>query len=104
MIFSSLYSLGLLAVASATPIIEQRAKPAAFFLAGDSTTAVDGGWGDAFLSTITNGAIGTNFGKSGATTVSFKSGGYWAKVLAAVTKYKDTYSPFVTIQVSYTLI
>jgi len=76
--------------------------PPAFFLAGDSTTAVQssggGGWGDGFLTTLHNGAGGINYGHNGATTVSFVNGGDWAKVLASVTKYKASYTPFVTIQ------
>lgn len=97
--------LPFLALATASPLLDKRAttKPAAFFLAGDSTTASPsgsgGGWGDGFITTLENGAIGQNFGHNGATTVSFVSGGDWANVLAAVTKNKATYSPFVTIQV-----
>jgi hypothetical protein len=80
-------------------------KPAIFFLAGDSTTAIinagktGGGWGDGFLSTLKNGAIGFNYGHNGATTVSFKAGGDWAKILAGVAGNKTNYTPFVTIQV-----
>lgn len=77
--------------------------PPAFFLAGDSTTAVQaasgGGWGNGFLTTLHNGSVGVNYGHNGATTVSFVNGGDWAKVLAGVTKYKGLYTPFVTIQV-----
>ncbi|KAM3086191.1 hypothetical protein ACMFMG_000328 [Clarireedia jacksonii] len=76
--------------------------PPAFFLAGDSTTAVQstggGGWGNGFLTTLHNGAGGINYGHNGATTVSFVNGGDWAKVLASVSKYKASYTPFVTIQ------
>ncbi|PYH76789.1 SGNH hydrolase [Aspergillus uvarum CBS 121591] len=43
------------------------AKPAAFYLAGDSTTAAQsfrgGRWGVGFLATLTDGAIGTDLGK-----------------------------------------
>ena len=74
------------------------ARPAAFFLAGDSTTAkqieVNGGgtlnctfhiieidivlgWGNGFLGTLKNGARGTNYGHNGATTKSFVDGGDW---------------------------
>ncbi|KFY89760.1 hypothetical protein V500_05508 [Pseudogymnoascus sp. VKM F-4518 (FW-2643)] len=84
---------------SAAPQHPARAdKPAAFFLAGDSTTAVGGGWGDGFLTTLQNGAIGTNFGDSGATTASFVAEGYWAKVIATVNDNKASYTPYVTIQ------
>ena len=75
------------------------AGPPAIFLAGDSTTAPDGGWGDAFLSTtLTNGAIGTNYGHSGATLNSFIAGGDWGNVLSAVAEARGSYTPYVTIQ------
>lgn len=74
-------------------------SPPAFLLAGDSTTATDGGWGDAFLNTtLANGAIGTNYGHSGATTNSFIAGGDWDNVLSAIADAKGSYSPYVTIQ------
>jgi hypothetical protein len=77
---------------------------AAFFLAGDSTTARQstggGGWGNGFLTTLKNGSFGMNYGHNGATTVSFRSGGDWAKVLAKVNQSLTLdYKPFVTIQV-----
>lgn len=77
--------------------------PAAFFLAGDSTTAPNGGWGDGFLTTtLANGAWGTNFAKSGATTVSFRNGGYWNSTIEAVKNVtaNGDYTAWVTIQVS----
>jgi lysophospholipase L1-like esterase len=87
---------------------EHHVKPAAFFLAGDSTTAVQllsndskgGGWGTGFIKTLTNGAIGKNFGHNGATTASFVAGGDWAHVINAVKAAKDNYTSYVTIQVS----
>ncbi|OSS46516.1 hypothetical protein B5807_08563 [Epicoccum nigrum] len=77
-------------------------KPPAFFLAGDSTTAVQsaggGGWGDGFINTtLKNGATGKNFGHNGATTVSFRSGGDWANVLAAAKEALSKHTPYVTI-------
>ncbi|KAF8849713.1 SGNH hydrolase [Acephala macrosclerotiorum] len=76
--------LTLISMTLASPLStpERNNKPAAFFLEGDSATAA------------LSGTIGTNFGHNGATTVSFVSGGDWAKVLASVTRYKSTYSPF----------
>lgn len=97
--------VGLAPTILASPLIYKTA-PAAFLLAGDSTTAVQnaaltgGGWGDGFLATLRNGAGGINYGHDGTTTVSFVSGGDWANVLASVEKYKAAYTPFVTIQVS----
>ncbi|KAF2135245.1 carbohydrate esterase family 12 protein, partial [Aplosporella prunicola CBS 121167] len=78
-------------------------KPVAFFLAGDSTTAKQssngGGWGDGFRNkTLKSPAFGTNYGHNGATTVSFREGGDWDKVLADVKEHKDSNNVFVTIQ------
>lgn len=101
--FSSSLVLGCLSLCQALPASssneKKAAKPAAFFLAGDSTTAVAGGWGDGFLKLLTNGAIGTNFAKSGRTTVSFVSGGFWDQTIAAVKTNAANYTPYVTIQV-----
>lgn len=74
-------------------------KPPAFFLAGDSTVAVNGGWGDGFLTYPREGAIGTNFGKSGATTVSFVAGGYWGDLISSVEASTADHDVYVTIQV-----
>ncbi|KAK3942487.1 SGNH hydrolase-type esterase domain-containing protein [Diplogelasinospora grovesii] len=77
-------------------------KPPAFFLAGDSTTAVQssngGGWGNGFLSFLRSPAWGMNYGHNGATTVSFVEGGDWARVLSSVWNNAENYSCYVTIQ------
>jgi lysophospholipase L1-like esterase len=77
-------------------------KPAAFFLAGDSTTAIQstggGGWGNGFLATLLSPAYGVNKGHNGATTASFVKGGDWATVLELVKNATETYNVFVTIQ------
>lgn len=80
---------------------QPRKKPAYFVLAGDSTTAVDGGWGDGFLNTtLLRPAGGINLGHSGATTVSFRDGGDWAHVLEEVKSHAKSHDVFVTIQVN----
>lgn len=92
---------------AASPLSERATKPSAFVLAGDSTTASlsgsGGGWGDGFLGTLVNKAIGTNFGHNGATSVSFVSDGDWGNVLAAVKTNKAAYTLYVTIQVRFKL-
>ncbi|KAJ5260589.1 SGNH hydrolase [Penicillium angulare] len=73
-------------------------KPAAFYLAGDSTTAAQssdgGGWGVGFLKTLEHGAIGTDLGYNGDTTASFVSGGAWANVIDAVTRSTSLFQPY----------
>ncbi|KAF1917652.1 SGNH hydrolase-type esterase domain-containing protein [Ampelomyces quisqualis] len=102
--FTSLVALSTSATAAPAPGPKDKsAKPPAFFLAGDSTTAVQaengGGWGDGFLNTtLKSGATGTNYGHNGATTVSFRDGGDWATVLAAAKNARSSYEPYVTIQ------
>lgn len=81
------------------PLAEYSSKPAAFFLAGDSTTAVDGGWGDGLLAALKSPAWGVNIGKSGATTASFSAGGYWANVTKHLQDNVGKYDCYVTISV-----
>ncbi|KAK7710792.1 hypothetical protein SLS64_005697 [Diaporthe eres] len=102
--------LSLLTVVSGSPTpslnqenaISERAAcstlPASFVLAGDSTTAINGGWGTGFISFLKSPAKGTNIAKSGATTVSFVNGGYWKKVIDQVKADAATHNVVVTIQ------
>lgn len=95
------YLTPLLAIGATALPSRPKAKPAYFVLAGDSTTAPDGGWGDGFLNTtLRSPASGINLGHSGATTVSFREGGDWAAVLEQVKTHTQTHGVFVTIQVS----
>ncbi|KAH7081337.1 SGNH hydrolase-type esterase domain-containing protein [Paraphoma chrysanthemicola] len=97
--FSSLLALLPLACAAPAALIERAPRPVYWVLAGDSTTATAGGWGDAFLSTtVAAGSSGRNLGKSGASTRSFRAGGNWANVLSEVNKNKANYNVYVTIQ------
>lgn len=79
-------------------------KPAAFFLAGDSTTAPQssdgGGWGNGFLSFLIPPAWGVNFGHDGATTVSFVEGSApnWANITSELQANNERYDCWVTIQ------
>lgn len=74
--------------------------PVYWLLAGDSTTATNGGWGDAFLATtVSERSSGKNYGHSGATTKSFRAGGDWSKVIGEVGTHKEDYQVYVTIQV-----
>jgi hypothetical protein len=78
----------------------QQAKGIYWLLAGDSTTAPGGGWGDAFLSTtVKSGSSGHNYGHSGASTASFRAGGDWKNVITDIGTYKSSYDVYVTIQV-----
>ncbi|OAF58250.1 hypothetical protein VC83_06484 [Pseudogymnoascus destructans] len=53
-----------------------------------------GGSGTGFLATLTNGAVSTNYGHNGRTTVSFVAGGDWANVIADVkSKASKSYLP-----------
>lgn len=98
-----LNSLVLASLSVASPVPGHvYSKPAAFFLAGDSTTAVQstggGGWGNGFLATLKSPSYGVNKGHNGATTVSFVSGGDWSQVLSLVKNATSTYDVYVTIQ------
>lgn len=91
--FSStfLYVLSSLGVA-------QAAKPPYFILTGDSTVAVNGGWGDGFLADLKSPASGVNSGKSGATIPSFRAEGRWNTAIGAVKSHKGDHESIVTIQ------
>ena len=98
-IIAPLLATGQAATAAVPPHHRPENKPAYFVLAGDSTTAIDGGWGDGFLeTTLRSPAGGINLGHSGATTVSFRAGGDWANVLDEIKTHKATHKVFVTIQ------
>lgn len=73
-------------------------KPPYFILTGDSTVAVDGGWGYGFLSYVQSPADGINPAKGGATTVSFRAQGLWDQALQAVRDNAADFDPIVTIQ------
>lgn len=81
-------------------------KPPAFFLAGDSMTAVQtdsgGGYGLGFLSFLKSPAWGVDYGQNGATTVSYVQGGVqgnWTAVMNALDDAKGEYEVFVPIMV-----
>ncbi|KAI1748425.1 SGNH hydrolase-type esterase domain-containing protein [Xylaria castorea] len=74
-----------------------RARTPAFFLAGDSTTAVDGGWGNGLLAPLVAPAWGLNVGLSGATTKSFVARGNWKNVTTHLRENADAYDCYVTI-------
>jgi hypothetical protein len=97
---ATLLSLLPLALAAPAAVYQQAEKPIYWLLAGDSTTATNGGWGDAFLSkTVATGSSGHNYGHSGATTKSFRAGGDWARVTSDIATYKEDYKVYVTIVV-----
>ncbi|KAF4991198.1 hypothetical protein FDECE_14119 [Fusarium decemcellulare] len=79
--------------------VEARAaKPPYFILTGDSTVAVNGGWGNGFLSYVKDPAAGINSAKGGATIPSFRSQGLWDKAIANVKSHLEDYEPILTMQ------
>ncbi|KAK1633271.1 SGNH hydrolase-type esterase domain-containing protein [Colletotrichum phormii] len=95
-IFTSLIALAA-AMTTGSPVARAKKSPY-FFLIGDSTVAVNGGWSDGFLSYPKDPAKGENRGKSGSTTVSWKSNGRWASLLQGINDTKADYEPIVTVQ------
>ncbi|KAF4774803.1 GDSL-like Lipase/Acylhydrolase [Colletotrichum scovillei] len=63
-----------------------------------TVSAVPFSWGNGFLSFVESPADGKNYGKSGATTVSFRAQGIWNTVIGEVEANKEAFSPIVTIQ------
>ncbi|KAF9772526.1 hypothetical protein IL306_009768 [Fusarium sp. DS 682] len=94
--FSTLF-LTAIGFVQASPVTRS-AKPPQFFLIGDSTVAVDGGWGNGFLSYLNASAKGDNRGVSGSTTVSWKSNGRWDTLIKDIGAAKTDFEPVVTIQ------
>jgi lysophospholipase L1-like esterase len=90
-------SLALLGTALSVPS-SSIGKPPYFILAGDSTTASEGGWGDALLSYLIDPADGTNPAKNGATTVSFRDEGLWDQALKNIPQHRADFEPLVTLQ------
>lgn len=96
----SYLSLAHIMLTAASPHPRRDTSSVYWILAGDSTTAPGGGWGDGFLSTtVAPGSSGANYGHGGATTKSFREGGDWDRVLGDIESHKDTSRVYVTIQV-----
>ncbi|KAH6884256.1 acetylesterase [Thelonectria olida] len=91
-------SAGLVAGVMSSPLDIRASKPPYFLLTGDSTVAINGGWGDGFNDFLKDPAKGENHGKSGATTVSFRAQGLWDAVISATNEHAAEYEPIVTIQ------
>ena len=86
------------ALGFAEATLGRQSKTPYFLLIGDSTVAVNGGWGDGLLSYMKDTALGENRGKSGATTVSWKADGRWEELIGTVEANSDEYEPIVTVQ------
>ena len=59
------------------------AEPVTIALAGDSTVTDKAGWGAGFAKLVGPKATVLNFARGGASTKSFRDGGYWKKTLEA---------------------
>jgi hypothetical protein len=96
-----------LALPISSLVPRQSSKPPYFLLVGDSTTAkpkeasygITGGWGDGFLALLNKPASGVNYGHNGRTTIDYRSGGDFDKVIKDLKANKDKKDVFVTIQV-----
>jgi lysophospholipase L1-like esterase len=96
----SYLSLFQAVLAAASPHTLRAEKPVHWLLAGDSTTAPGGGWGDGFLSTtVAPGSSGFNHARGGTTTASFRAGGDWGRVIKDIGTNKAAKRVYVTIQV-----
>ena len=76
----------------------RKSKTPYFFLIGDSTVAVDGGWGNGLLAYLRDPAKGENLAVSGTTTDTWKSNGRWKSLIKSVEAASEDYEPIVTIQ------
>lgn len=87
----------ILACGTANPI-RRADSPPYFITIGDSTVATSGGWGDGFLSFVASPADGTNQGKSGSTTESWRANGRWETLVETINETVDDYQTIVTMQ------
>ncbi|KAJ1711781.1 SGNH hydrolase-type esterase domain-containing protein [Aspergillus flavus] len=87
----------LLSQVQAGPVARASKTPY-FFLIGDSTVAVNGGWGNGLLAYLKDPAKGENRAVSGTTTVSWKANGRWDDLIKSVESNAANYEPIVTVQ------
>ncbi|EIT82616.1 SGNH hydrolase-type esterase domain-containing protein [Aspergillus flavus] len=87
----------LLSQVQASPVARASKTPY-FFLIGDSTVAVNGGWGNGLLAYLKDPAKGENRAVSGTTTVSWKANGRWDDLIKSVESNAANYEPIVTVQ------
>ncbi|BAE63203.1 unnamed protein product [Aspergillus oryzae RIB40] len=90
----------LLSQVQASPVARASKTPY-FFLIGDSTVAVNGGWGNGLLAYLKDPAKGENRAVSGTTTVSWKANGRWDDLIKSVESNAANYEPIVTVQFGY---
>ena len=77
-----LISLILLSIVAVTAPVASAVEPV-IVLAGDSTVAPDGGWGDCFAKLLAPGVKCINLAKGGRSSKSYRDEGFWQKVLEA---------------------
>lgn len=98
-----IFAAALATLATARPSVPRQetclARRPAFVLAGDSTTAIGGGWGNGFSSFWQEYAWGVNLGHNGSTVPSFISGGDWDRAKLYVQDNIAWNDIYVTIQV-----
>lgn len=87
----------LLSQVQASPVARASKTPY-FFLIGDSTVAVNGGWGNGLLAYLKDPAKGENRAVSGTTTISWKANGRWDDLIKSVESNAANYEPIVTVQ------
>jgi lysophospholipase L1-like esterase len=75
--------LTILAAALAAATALAAPRPVRVVLAGDSTVTDQAGWGKGFKAALTSDAECVNLARGGASTLSFRTAGEWAKVLAS---------------------
>jgi len=72
--------------------------PVRIILVGDSTMAVNNGWGAGFCADVVREVTCVNMAKNGRSSASYRAEGSWAKVLAALKHNQDYRTTYVLIQ------
>src|SRR5258708_11122003 len=72
--------------------------PVRIILVGDSTMAVNSGWGAGFCADVVHEVTCVNMAKNGRSSASYRAEGSWANVLEALKHNQDYRTTYVLIQ------
>jgi lysophospholipase L1-like esterase len=77
---------------------ESSGKEIRIILVGDSTMAVQSGWGPGFCALVSSNMDCVNMARSGRSSLSYRAEGGWAKVMDALQRNGDYKATYVLIQ------
>jgi len=93
-----LSSLSLAEQAAAQKSTAASLPPVRIILVGDSTMAINNGWGPGFCADVVREVTCVNVAKNGRSSGSFRAEGLWANVMEALKHNQDYKATYVLIQ------